>query len=72
LERLILNREGISRKDDSIPQRLKIEPLPDGMAKGHKIAEEDFSEMLNEYYLERGWSVDGKVTKKTANQFEIP
>ena len=72
LERLILNREGISRKDDSIPQRLKIEPLPDGMAKGHKIAEQDFSEMLNEYYLERGWSVDGKVTKKTAKQFEIP
>jgi len=55
LERLILNREGISRRDDLIPERLRREPLNDGSAKGHVITDEMYDEMLDEYYAARSW-----------------
>jgi len=54
LERLILVREGITRKDDNLPPRIKTEPLPNGPAKGRCITQKMLDEMLNEYYDVRG------------------
>lgn len=71
LERLILNREGISRRDDLIPERLRREPLNDGPAKGHVITDEMYDEMLDEYYAARGWDREGKVTRETLKKLEI-
>ncbi len=55
LERLFIAREGIGRKDDSLPARFLHEPL---MAKGiSRGAVLELEPMLDEYYRARGWDV---------------
>ena len=54
-------REGLTRADDTLPKRLLEEPLPEGLAKGHRI--EHLAEMLDAYYEFRGWDKEtGKPT----------
>ncbi len=48
-------REGFTRADDRLPERLMTEPLKDGASKGNYISKSDLEQMLNEYYGERGW-----------------
>ena len=60
LNRAFNLREGITRKDDTLPPRLTKEPAPKGPAKGHVV---ELEQMLNEYYRHRGWDVEtGKPT----------
>jgi len=47
-------REGFSRKDDILPERLS-DPLPDGQYKGQRISKEELASMLDNYYEIRGW-----------------
>ena len=60
LERLFNNREGFSRKDDTMPERFINEALSEGASAGHKYPLE---EMLDEYYRERSWDANGVPTK---------
>ncbi len=71
LERLILVREGIARKDDDLPLRIKTEPITDGPAKGHRITQGMLDQMLSEYYSARGWNKKGVPTNKTIDQLEV-
>ena len=48
-------REGFTRADDTLPERLMTEPLKAGASKGQVISREDLDKMLDEYYRERGW-----------------
>jgi aldehyde:ferredoxin oxidoreductase len=48
-------REGFSRADDTLPERLMTEPLKGGASKGQYISQQDLDAMLDEYYSERGW-----------------
>ncbi|HID91091.1 TPA: hypothetical protein EYP44_03925 [Candidatus Bathyarchaeota archaeon] len=52
LERCFNVREGIRRRDDTLPQRLLREPVPVGPARGAVCPLEP---MLDEYYGLRGW-----------------
>ena len=52
-------REGITRKDDYLPNRFSIEPLKKGQFNGSVIKKEDFDTMLNEYYKLRKWDNNG-------------
>jgi aldehyde:ferredoxin oxidoreductase len=54
-------REGLTRKDDSWPERFYEEPMPEGPAKGITISREEMAEKLSEYYKLRGWSVETGV-----------
>lgn len=45
-------REGLTEKDDYLPERFHNEPLPET---GAVLKKEDFEKMLKEYYLLRGW-----------------
>jgi aldehyde:ferredoxin oxidoreductase len=65
LERLILNREGVRRKDDGLPQRFTDEKVPSGPARGRILTREMYNVMLEEYYALRGWDVDGVPTPET-------
>ncbi len=56
LERAYVVREGITRKDDYLPQRFLKEPLPDGASKGAVF---EIESMLDQYYEERGWNSNG-------------
>ena len=64
LERLIYQREGISRKDDYLPERTMTEKLPSGMAKDKVLTREMYDAMLDEYYVLRDWDTDGHPTEK--------
>ena len=50
-------REGFTRADDTLPERLLTEPLKAGASKGHFISKEELAQMLDEYYAARGWDV---------------
>jgi aldehyde:ferredoxin oxidoreductase len=63
LARLINIREGLSRKDDSLPWKVMHVPIPDdGPVKGAFVAQEELDLMLDDYYLSRGWTVEGVPT----------
>lgn len=62
LERLILVREGVRRKDDYLPARIMQEALPEGPAAGKVLSPELYEIMLSEYYEERGWDAEGVPT----------
>jgi aldehyde:ferredoxin oxidoreductase len=59
LIRMFNNREGFTRKDDTLPERTLNEPLPDGPAKGKYIGEANLKRMIDEYYEARGWDSAG-------------
>ncbi len=65
LERTLLVRDGMSRGDDTLPQRYFDEPIPEGPAKGSVVDRKDFDSMLDENYRLHGWDEKGIPRKKT-------
>ncbi|HLN44515.1 MAG TPA: aldehyde ferredoxin oxidoreductase family protein [Candidatus Sulfotelmatobacter sp.] len=60
LARLINIREGLSRKDDSLPWKVMNEPIPDdGPVKGAFVSQDELDLMLDDYYEARGWTLEG-------------
>jgi len=69
LERAFNVREGLTRKDDTLPKRFLEEPLPDGPAKGQTVKLEP---MLDEYYQLRGWEKDtGFPTRGKLDELDL-
>ena len=62
LERAFNVREGVRRKDDDLPWRVKNEPIPEGGSQGCYCPQPQLDGMLDEYYALRGWSADGVPT----------
>jgi aldehyde:ferredoxin oxidoreductase len=60
LERLFNKREGFGKKDDTLPERLLKEPMPEGPAKG-KV--HPLEKMLTVYYEKRGYDENGHPTE---------
>jgi aldehyde:ferredoxin oxidoreductase len=64
-------REGITRKDDTLPRRF-MEPLIGGPTDGQVISQEELDSMLNSYYEICGWDkVTGIPTKERLNQLGL-
>ncbi|MHA2229265.1 MAG: aldehyde ferredoxin oxidoreductase family protein [Candidatus Thorarchaeota archaeon] len=72
MSRLFNVREGISRKDDSLPKRF-LEPQINGPRKGMTsyISEEDFQDSLSRFYEIMGWDSDGRPTKSTLEELGL-
>lgn len=64
-------REGFTRADDTLPERLMTEPLKAGAAKGHFVSKEDLKVMLDEYYTARGWDNAGVPSKEKLNELGL-
>jgi len=63
LGRLINTREGLTRKDDTLPWKVMHVPIPDeGPSKGSFVSQEDLDLLLDDYYEVRGWNNDGIPT----------
>jgi aldehyde:ferredoxin oxidoreductase len=58
LQRLFNVREGFSRKDDLLHERVKKQPEFGLYEKEQRCAIKDFEGMLDEYYQARGWDVE--------------
>jgi aldehyde:ferredoxin oxidoreductase len=71
LERLFIAREGITRKDDTLPRRFLKEPLPEGSGPSTGAVLE-LEPMLDEYYRARGWDVEtGLPTQEKLEQLGL-
>ena len=61
MKKLFNVREGWTRADDTLPQRVLQEALPDGVAAGASISANDLNMMVSAYYEARGWTADGNI-----------
>ncbi len=68
LERLFNIRCGFSRRDDTLPPRFLMEPLPSGAAKGQVV---ELDPMLNSYYEIRGWDENGIPREETLRRLGL-
>jgi aldehyde:ferredoxin oxidoreductase len=69
LKRLFNAREGITKKDDQLPDRFTKDPMPEGPGKGQTV---DLEPMLRDYYALRGWDLEtGLPTKETVSRLSL-
>jgi aldehyde:ferredoxin oxidoreductase len=61
LERAFLAREGITRDDDDLGEKLFKEPVPEGPHKGDILERDKFEKMKSDFYNVRGWDVQTGV-----------
>ncbi|RLG47526.1 MAG: aldehyde ferredoxin oxidoreductase [Thermoproteota archaeon] len=61
LQRAFNVRLGITRKDDTLPERFTKEPMPRGPAKGQVV---ELDQMLDEYYTCRGWDLETGIPRE--------
>jgi aldehyde:ferredoxin oxidoreductase len=64
LQRLFNMREGLSRKDDILPERIKQKPAFGFYEKEDLCAIKDFEGMLDEYYEARKWDIKTGMPSK--------
>ncbi|MCP4429227.1 MAG: aldehyde:ferredoxin oxidoreductase, partial [Chloroflexi bacterium] len=69
-ERLINADFGLTRADDTLPKRYFDDPMPARKTKGHHVDREQFQHMLDEYYEERGWDGNGRVSPERQAEIE--
>jgi aldehyde:ferredoxin oxidoreductase len=61
--RLINIREGLGRKDDTLPWKVMHLPIPDeGPVQGAVVTQEELDLLLDDYYTSRGWTLEGVPT----------
>lgn len=65
LERCFNVREGISRKDDTLPKRMLTEALPEGPKKGAVFSSAEMKKVQDDYYAYFGWDENGIPTEAT-------
>lgn len=70
LERMLAVRDGVSRKDDTLPPRLLLEPLPE--LPESKLDPAALERMLDEYYRLRGWDQQGRPTEEKLKELGLP
>jgi aldehyde:ferredoxin oxidoreductase len=71
LERAFNVREGFSRKDDYLPQRLRTEPLHTLGAPGEGEMVREHDKFLDRYYQLRGWTKDGIPTPEKLRELGL-
>ena len=71
LKKLFNIREGWTRADDTLPERVLTEPLPDGAAAGVGLSDGDLQMMVSAYYRARGWNQDGTIPDEKLNELGL-
>ena len=72
IARIINLREGLTRKDDTLPWKVINQPIQDdGPVKGAVIPQEELDLLLDDYYTARGWTVDGIPTKAKLKELSM-
>ena len=71
LKKLFNIREGWTREDDTLPERTLTEPLPDGVAAGVGLSNDDLQMMVSAYYCTRGWNADGTIPDSKLAELEL-
>ncbi len=72
IARLINIREGLGRKDDTLPWKVMNVPIPDeGPVQGAVVTQEELDLLLDDYYSSRGWTLEGVPTAAKLNELGI-
>jgi aldehyde:ferredoxin oxidoreductase len=71
LQRMFNIREGISRKDDALPERVKKIPEFGKYSTVPESAITEYDTMLEEYYRTRGWDSNGIPTPEKLEKLEL-
>jgi aldehyde:ferredoxin oxidoreductase len=72
ITRLFNTREGFTRKDDTLPERLFTQGSTEGPSKNEVVDRASFDKMLDEYYDLVGWdSATGIPNKNKLLELEI-
>ena len=66
LEKAFNYREGFRREDDTVADRFFEEPLTVGRNAGAVLDRADFTEMMDDYYSQRGW--DPETTRPSSER----
>ncbi len=70
--RLFNIREGLSRKDDTLPYKVMHKPIPDeGPSKGAYVSQKELDLLLDDYYDARGWTKEGVPTKEKLEELDM-
>jgi aldehyde:ferredoxin oxidoreductase len=64
-------REGFTRADDYLPERLTVEPIPGGPSKGALTSLEEQDTMLDRYYAAFGYDHGGVPTKERLKKLSL-
>ncbi|WP_272699402.1 aldehyde ferredoxin oxidoreductase family protein [Desulfovibrio sp. Fe33] len=68
LVRLFNLREGLTAAQDTIPDRFRTDPLPDGPCKGETV---DVAQLVSAYYCLREWDSEGRPTEELLNKLGL-
>ncbi len=72
LARLINIREGLTRKDDTLPWKVMNLPIQEECpVQGSVVTQEELDLMLDDYYTSRGWTIKGVPTQKKLQQLGL-
>ena len=71
LIRLFNLREGLTQKEDTLPERFFTEPFTTGPAKGKTLSQEEFDTCLQEYNSLRGWDKKGIPTEEKLKELGL-
>ncbi len=69
-ERLINADFGLSRSDDTLPKRYFDDPMSGRQAQGHHVDRDKFQHMLDDYYDERGWDRNGRLSPERKEEID--
>ena len=68
LERMYNLREGFTKEDDTLPERILDEPVSGGPSEGFTAR---LAPMLEEYYAFRGWDKNGIPTQEKLKELSL-
>ena len=71
MEKLFLVREGLRRKDDTVPRAFYKYPWRYGPRKGMVVDLDKFNQLLSRYYEFHGWDEDGVPRPETLKRLEL-
>jgi aldehyde:ferredoxin oxidoreductase len=71
LEKAFNTKAGLSRSDDTLPERFFAEPIPEGANKGKLVNRKQFASMVDEYYRIRGLGPSGEPLDKTVTHLGL-
>ncbi|OYT66390.1 aldehyde ferredoxin oxidoreductase [Candidatus Bathyarchaeota archaeon ex4484_205] len=71
LARLYNIREGFGRKDDHLPPKVHMVPIPDGPSKNSLVTKTELNLLLDDYYEYRGWDKKGVPTEEKLKELGL-
>ncbi len=71
LKQLYNLREGMTRQDYVLPEKITSVPIPEGESKGHLVTVEEMDKMLEDYFNARGWGPNSVPTREKLNELGI-